>query len=219
MRPTRGSAAILALTLATVSAVALSAPVESTKSADPAPSSAPPRVYDSWLEGRPGYYPPSDPESLSVITGRRESKLVDLPFAGGRDSLAGLGRAVLAALASQRADSLAALCISRREFEQILWLDFPESRPVTGLTAMDGWRPLSMRLSSGIAGALSEYGGAPLAYESVTVASGVKEYQNFRLHRGIVIAARDTTGAPVEVRFVRSIAEREGRFKIYSTDD
>ncbi len=208
--------AAVGLALACVAAAAVAA---ATTPAPAARDSAQTRVYGSWLEGRPGYYPPSDPESMSVVTGRRESKLVALEFAGGSDSLAGLGRAVVFALAENRADALAALCVSRREFEEILWNDFPESRPVTGLTALDGWRPLSMRLSSGIAGALSEYGAAQLTFERVTATLGVKEYRNFRLHRGIVIAARDSSGVPVELRFVRAVAERKGRYKIYSTDD
>jgi hypothetical protein len=181
---------------------------------------APARVYGSWLEGRPGYYPPSDPESMAVVTGRRAAKPIDLPLTGGRDSLSSLARAVLSALAAARPDSLAALCVTRAEFEHILWLDFPESRPVTGLTAEDAWRPLAMRLSGGIAGAMSELGGRQLRLERVEATLGVKEYVNFRLHRGIVITARDeTTGERVETRFLRTVVERKGRYKIYSTDD
>jgi hypothetical protein len=180
---------------------------------------APQRVYSTWLEGRPGYFPPSDPESMSVVTGVRQSKLVDLPFTGGRASLAGVARAVVQGLAAGRADSLGKLCITRREFEEILWLDFPSSRPVTGLTADDAWGPLAVRLTSGIAGALSEFGNAELEYVGVEETLGVKEFRNFRLHRGIVITVRDEAGETRALRFVRTIAERKGRFKIYSTDD
>ena len=56
--------------------------------------------------------------------------------------------------------------------------------------------------------------------ERVEATLGAKEYVNFRLHRGVVITAKDeTTGERVEIRFLRTVAERKGRYKIYSTED
>ncbi len=168
---------------------------------------------------RPGWYPPSDPESLSLVTGRRDAAPVSMRFSGGGRSVDDLARAVLRALASGNADSLLSLCVTRKEFEVILWPEFPESRPVTGLTATDGWRTLGNRLVSGSRGAASDFGGQRYELVGARALAGVTPYRNFKLHRGFVIDAKDSTGVVRRFDFIRSVAEREGVFKIYSTRD
>lgn len=177
------------------------------------------RVYESGLSHRPGWYPPSDPESMSVITGRRDAPAVDMRFSGGRRSAEELARAVLRALEAERDDSLTALCITWKEFEVILWPEFPESRPVTGLTATDGWRVLGNRLASGSRGAIGDLGGGRYELVSAGASAGVTHYRNFDLHRGFTIVVTDSTGAHRRLDFIRSIAERKGTFKIYSMED
>ena len=44
-------------------------------------------------------------------------------------------------------------------------------------------------------------------------------YKNFKLHNGITIVAKDDEGKTHRFPFIRSIAERKGRFKIYSMAD
>jgi len=45
------------------------------------------------------------------------------------------------------------------------------------------------------------------------------EYRNFKLHPGFVIVARDDEGHEQRFDWIRSVAERKGRFKIYSMRD
>jgi hypothetical protein len=166
-----------------------------------------------------GWYPPADPESAAVRLGRRAAPLVDLPLAGGRRSLAALGRSVLAALANESAEELLALCVSKQEFEVVLWPEFPESRPATGLLPMDGWRTLGNRLSSGSRGAVSDHGGQGWAFVRIEATAGVRAYRNFRLHRGLVLVAKDAAGKEARFDFLRAAVERKGVFKIYSLRD
>lgn len=44
-------------------------------------------------------------------------------------------------------------------------------------------------------------------------------YRNFRLYNGITITAKSDDGRIEKFSFVRSIAQRNGRFKIYSMRD
>jgi hypothetical protein len=46
-----------------------------------------------------------------------------------------------------------------------------------------------------------------------------REYRNFRLHEGITVTARDNQGTLRSFSFIRAIAERKGRFRIYSMRD
>ena len=44
-------------------------------------------------------------------------------------------------------------------------------------------------------------------------------YKNFRLHNGLTMLARDDEGNVQTWTWLRSVAERKGVFKIYSTED
>lgn len=167
-----------------------------------------------------GWYPPDDPESLSVTIGRRlNAPRVALPFQGGAPALDALGRAVVRALRRAQADSLRALCVTEREFERILWREFPQSRPVTGLEAADAWALLGPRNLGGTARALNAYAGRSLTFVRWDRADTVARYRNFRLHQGLSLVVRDADGREESLDVVRAVAERRGRFKIYSMKD
>lgn len=168
---------------------------------------------------RQGWYPPADPESASVRIGRRDAPLVAMRFTGGRSSLAALGRAVVAYAGSNAPDSLLQLCVTKSEFETVLWPEFPQSRPATGLVAMDGWRVLQNRLVSGTRGAAADWGGQPWTFVRIEATAGVLRFRNFDLHRGIVIVAKDAAGNEQRFDFLRTVVERAGVFKIYSMRD
>jgi hypothetical protein len=172
------------------------------------------------IQDSPGYVPLVDPEAASVVLGRRlNAPLVSARFEGGARSLDDLGRAVLWALHHSDPDSLRRLCVSRLEFERIMWREFPESRPATGLTAGDAWASLDRRFVAGVGGAVNEYGGRTLEFQRVEVYESVRTYRNFRLHNGLVIVATNERGEEERLRFVRAAVERKGRFKIQSTAD
>lgn len=178
-----------------------------------------PRRRAPSLRDSPGWYPIVDPESTSVLLGRRtNAPLVKKPFRGGTKSLDDLGRAICRQLHHSNTDSLLALCVRDDEFRDILWREFPQSRPITGLTWEDGWVSLEQRLRSGISGALGDYAGQDwrfVRFESDSVAW----FRNFRLHMGLRLYATDDQDRTIPMRWVRAVAERNGRFKIYSTDD
>jgi len=132
--------------------------------------------------------------------------------------MADLGRAVCDALRHDSPDTLHALCITDDEFRDILWREFPESRPATGLQWQDAWTILYARIHSGCRSAVGDFGGR--AYEFVRFEKdSIFVYRNFKLHRGLVMVARNDAGETVRMGWLRTVAERKGAFKIYSTDD
>ena len=180
----------------------------------PAPKPRP-SVKDS-----PGYIPLVDPESSSVVIGRRlNAPAVSMPSKGGTRSLDDLGRAVCVALQTRAPDSLHRLCIDQEEFRVILWREFPQSRPVTGLQWDDAWRVLDMRLISGSRGASSDHGGRKYDFVRFERTDTTALYRNFKLHNGLVLVARNDQGELERWGWLRSVAERRGRFKIYSMRD
>ena len=187
-------------------------------SASGAPATAParrPSVKDS-----PGYIPLVDPESASVRIGRRtNAPLVSARFKGGaRGNLDSLGRAILWALHHSETDSLQRLCITDTEFRDILWREFPQSRPATGIQWEDAWRTLYARVNDGCNMARREYGGHYYQFVKFR-ADSVARYKNFTLYSGLTLVAKDDVGKTHEWTWIRGVAERKGRLKIYSTTD
>jgi len=168
----------------------------------------------------PGYYATPDPESMSVAIGRRKNApLVHTPFRGGAASLDALGRSIVWTLHHGNIDSLRALCVSEDEFREILWREFPQSRPATGLQWEDAWTFLYARQRAGTNHAMREYGGHPYQFLRFEPGESTGVYKNFKLHSGLVMVTRDDTGNVQKWRWLRGVAERRGRFKIYSTED
>lgn len=188
-----------------------------------AAASAAPARPPSSLQGLPGYVPLVDPESMSVTLGRRtNAPVVRQPFRGGARSLNELGKTVTRYLHHSERASLHAICVTQEEFSGILWREFPQSRPVTGLQWEDAWTILHARLRSGCAQALGDYGGDPyefIRFEYLARADSVVRYKNFTLHNRLFMVVRNPAGEVEHWNWLRSVAERKGVFKIYSTTD
>ena len=175
------------------------------------------KVYS--VEDSPGYVPLGDPESTSVRIGRRlNAPRVTQPLRGGAKGLDELGRAVCRSLHHSDLDSRMALCVTDDEFRDILWREFPQSRPVTGLTWEDGWRVLSVRLRSGCISAIHDWGGHHYDFMRFEVDS-VMRYRNFKMHSRMTLVARDDEGRLQRMTWLRAAVERGGRFKLYSLKD
>jgi hypothetical protein len=173
----------------------------------------------SPLENSPGYVPPNDPESLSVITGRREAPAVDLPFAGGASSIDDLARRLVAAINARDERALFNLRVTRHEFSVILWPEFPESRPITNITADDAWEMGIEQNLAGVNRTIGSYGGQELELLKVET-NPPQEFRNFHLYRGVGILVRERrTGKEATLHFAPSCAERLGRFKVLTYRD
>lgn len=182
------------------------------------PDSTAPKRHGS-IRDEPGYVESPDPESLSVRLGRRlDAPRVKAELHGGASSLDALGRRVCRALDINRADSLRVLCVTDAEFRDILWREFPQSRPATGLTWVDAWRILFARLNGGSIAAVNDWGDHRYEFLSFERDS-VKNYRNFRMHNLLVMAVRDERGEVHRWNWMRSVVERRGRYKIYSMRD
>lgn len=183
-------------------------------------AAAPARAAVPDLRDSPGYRPLVDPESSSVVLGRRaNAPRVRMPLAGGLRRLDDLGRAACWAMRHGAPDTLLRVSVNEAEFRGILWREFPQSRPVTGLTAADGWATLGPRLVGGARSLAQDHAGRRLEFVRWERRDTVAVYRNFRLHNGLLLVVRNERGAEERLDTIRSIVERDGRFKIYSTRD
>jgi hypothetical protein len=165
----------------------------------------------------PGYYPANDPESSSVRIGRRvHAPLVAKRFQGGARSLDELGRMVCHALDYPYADTLFSLTVHEDEFRDILWPEFPQSRPATGITWRDGWLFTYGGLHKGCGQAIRDHGGHWYQFIRFDRTDSTAHYKNFNLVNGLVLVAKDDQGQVQRFEWLRSAVERKGRYKLYS---
>jgi len=180
----------------------------------PSPIQPPPTErHRSPLERSPGYYPPADPESMSVITGRRDAAPVSLELDGGASSMDDLARMLLADINAKDETAMHMLRVTKNEFRTICWPEFPESRPITHITIDDAWMFSIAKSKAGVSRTVGYYGGRTLELVRV-VSLPPFAYRNFNLYRDVTIVTRDY-GSRQEVRlkFMPSVVERHGRYK------
>jgi len=184
------------------------------------PATRPSPAHLVSVKDSPGYVPPVDPDSAAERLGRRpDAPLVDVPFTGGARSMDALARAICGAFHAESVDSMLALCVNSTEFRDILWPEFPQSRPATGIRWDDAWQILWGRLNGGSVASVREYGGHVYTLVRVERTAATVDYKNFKLHNGITLVLKDDEGQETRLSWIRSVAERKGRFKIYSMSD
>jgi hypothetical protein len=181
-------------------------------------TAAPP--HRASVRDSPGWKPLVDPESSAVRLGRRtNAPAVTMRFDGGAKSMDDLGRRICRGLQVQKRDSLLALCVTDMEFKNILWREFPQSRPVTGIHWDDAWKILYARMNAGCGHAVRDYGGHYYQFVGFESADTVQVFRNFRMHSNLVLVAKDDLGRVQRMKWLRGVVERRGSFKIYSTED
>jgi len=167
----------------------------------------------------PGYYPANDPEADAVRTGRRKAAKVDIPFVGGKSSPELLAEAILDALEARDFQGLMALGITGQEFADIMYQEFPESRPICNSDAATAYFFLDRTNHSGCTLGLTNWGGQDLQLVGIRYTIGRAPYTNFTLYRGVNIYVLGPNGEAGVIKFARTFAERNGTWKVYSYKD
>jgi hypothetical protein len=167
----------------------------------------------SRLESSPGYYPPADPESMSVVTGHRDAPLVNDELSGGAPSLEDLARQIVTGISRRDPSVLHALRVSRSEFETIVWPELPQSRPITHIPVSEVWGMQTAQCVAGVDRTIGVFGGRRLTFLRVDYSSQ-EPFRNFTLLRDVRILIRDPRdGRLVGLTVMPSVMQRHGRYK------
>ena len=176
-------------------------------------------AYRSPLEQSPGYKKLDDPEAEATITGRRKAGPTDAQFDGGASSATELAEVIVGCINLNDYMGLRDMQITFEEFRDILWPEFPQSRPATNVKAEDAWEVLLHSSVTGARRALSEWSNQDLAFEALSFEQGWTRYANFNLYLGVRIHARTPTGSLVEIKYADGFVERGGVWKVYMYRD
>ncbi len=178
----------------------------------------PPR---SLREAYPDYKPETrDPEHSAVERGRREVAANDgLELSeGGSGSLETLIEQTVYAVDLGDYRTYTRLTVNRTDFEKLLWPEFPQSRPAANVPSLEAWDFVNTRNAGGFSKARGLFEKRGIQLKSFKVEK-VDRFTNFTLHRNVTVDITDATGAEFDFPLIRTIVERHGRFKIYSTGD
>lgn len=174
----------------------------------------------SLTEAYPGYRPGAeDPEIESVRRGRRIVARHDRGFdPGGSPSLEALVQLVATGIDMADGEMLGRAAITSHDFSDLLWPEFPQSRPAANGSVSGAWFLIRSELVSTWNRAAGEYRGKGLKVVDIKVGH-VDEYTNFRIHNDLQVTVTDAEGNAMPFPLVEAVVECRGRFKLYSTRD
>lgn len=174
----------------------------------------------SAVANAPGYTPPDDEFAAEVLRGGREVEPMDYVLKGGTTSAEELAMLVVRAVNMKDVDALQALLITHKEFNELIWPEMPQSRPVTNIEADHAWGFHMRGASSGARRGVHDYESqTPLMVESIDFTIGRAPFTNFTLYRGARIHTRSKGGVPVPLDFAFTWIECNGRWKVYIYKD
>jgi len=136
-------------------------------------------------------------------------------FSGGATSRDGLIRAYLRALEHKDVAALRALTLTKAEFAWLYYETTPESRPPYDLEPGLMWFLVEGHGEKGLARALDERGGRPLAYAGRVCPVGTRQGENL-VWTGCALRRVQAPGDTVVERLFGPIVARGGRFKFVS---
>ena len=138
------------------------------------------------------------------------------PLANTHDSAAVLMAQVLEALAARDRTRLEALAIDEGEFRDHVWKLLPASRPERNLPMSYVWGDLHQKSQASLSRTLAALGGQRAALVSVAFDGAPRPYGPLVIHEGTRLTVRRADGVEQQIRVCGSLAERDGRWKVFS---
>lgn len=126
-----------------------------------------------------------------------------------------LAETALLALKERDADLLASLRVTEREYREVLFPEFPASKPPRTIPVDFHWFHLDARSRAGIEDALGELGGEDFELIEVVATRGVDQYATFKIHNKVELKVRrKRDGQVAQIKVFGSVVEVDGEFKI-----
>lgn len=139
------------------------------------------------------------------------------PLSSARRSERALAEAVLRALEHRDRPGLEALLVTRGEHRDLLWPELPER----AYFSFERARELNERNTrKAVQRAFERYGGRSFELVSLEYTKEREAYENFTLHRGARLRARDqATGQVATLEVLDVLVEMEGGWKLLNVEE
>ena len=130
------------------------------------------------------------------------------------DSADALATAALDAIAAADHSRLARLALSEDEMRETVWPALPASREQVGMPWQYFWREHAQRNAGYLSTLVAKHGGKGYDLAGLSF-DGRTTYGDVTIYREPALELRTAAG-PQRLRLFGSMAEREGRWKLYS---
>ena len=127
-----------------------------------------------------------------------------------------LAEAVLAALAADDGQALAALPLSETEFRTVVWPELPSSRPERGLPFEYVWGDLHQKSGNALRRLVARAAGDAYDFVAIGFDGESTPYETFTVHRDSRVTVRGADGAEREMRLFGSVLQRGDEYKLFS---
>lgn len=104
-----------------------------------------------------------------------------LRFPGSTETIDGLGRMVLEALTRSDTVTLAALRLTEREHNEVVWPELPASRPEVNFPVDFAWSNIEMRDRRSLTRLLPVFDGTQARFQTVQCRGGIQTFQTFEV--------------------------------------
>lgn len=142
---------------------------------------------------------------------------VSSPLANARPTPEALAQAAVHAVSAGDEDGLAALMITREEYETILWPVLPDRNQMPFDFAWSVTGPRSRKARRAV---IADYGGIPLELERVELGDDVERYHEFVLYRRSRMWVRRTdTGQVAAFPLMDTLVQVDGGWKFMNFVD
>lgn len=138
------------------------------------------------------------------------------PLANTENGADALMTQVLDALAARDRARLEALAIDETEFRDHVWKLLPASRPERNLPMSYVWGDLHQKSQASLSRTLAGLGGRRATLVAVAFDGAPRPYGPLVIHEGTRLTVRMADGAEQEIRVCGSLAEKDGRWKVFS---
>ena len=133
------------------------------------------------------------------------------PLANARKTPEALAEAALEAIYADDRDALAALLITREEYETLVWPVLPDSRSVDFEFVWGISQPRNRKARAEV---LEDFNGIPLEVVSVDPGTDIEAYDEFVLYKEAILTVRRTdTGQEGRMGFMDVLIEMDGGWK------
>lgn len=136
----------------------------------------------------------------------------------GLDSPSYVAQSVIDALNDGQTDALHKLRVNEDEYLSWVWPEFSASQPPMNFPGELAWANLNKTSFVGVQDAIASYSDSELTLVDIRIGH-TEGYGKFRLLQDNILVVRKIDGEELNLRFLGSIVERDGRYKLLSYRD
>ena len=153
----------------------------------------------------------------SCTVGKQANKS---PLPNMYSSLDALAAAVVGAIADSSAEKLKALCVTEKEYREVVWANLDSAETSHEQMPVErAWSWVERDVDKATRRYVAEFGNRDVRFLRLGAKKNVREYPNIKVHRGQRIVVTADGSDEQEWRLMNVVLEYKGWFKVIAYND